>query len=60
MSKLMSFEEAVMTSEGYPPEDDEPCLPDGTPLYPRRKPTREERLQTRAGAGNDTLDWEER
>ncbi len=41
-------------------EADEPCLPDGTPLYPRRKPTREERLQGLADAGNDTLDWEER
>lgn len=37
--------------------DDEPCLPDGTPLYPRRKPTREERLQGLADSGCDT--WEE-
>jgi hypothetical protein len=41
-------------------DDCEPCLPDGTPIYPRRKLTREERLQHQADAGNDTLDWEER
>lgn len=40
-----------------PDVDDEPCLPDGTPLYPRRKLTREERLQGLADNGCDT--WEE-
>ena len=40
--------------------DEEPTLSDGTPLYPRRKPTREEQLQGLADQGNDTRDWEER
>jgi hypothetical protein len=39
---------------------EEPTLSDGTPLYPRRKPTREERLQGLADGGRDTTDWEER
>jgi len=36
-------------------EDD--CLSDDTPLYPRRKPTREEKLQALADSGIDT--WAE-
>ena len=43
-----------------PAEDDpywEPCLSDGTPLYSRRKPTRQERLQGLADSGCDT--WAE-
>lgn len=35
----------------------EPCLLDSTPIYPRRKPTRQERLQELADSGVDT--WEE-
>ena len=36
--------------------DDEPCLADGTPLYPARRLTRQERLQGLADRGIDTWD----
>lgn len=35
----------------------EPCLSDGTPLFPQRRLTRQERLQEMADAGCDT--WED-
>jgi predicted amidophosphoribosyltransferase len=35
-------------------ENNEPMLSDGTPLFPRRKPTRNERLQALADSGVDT------
>lgn len=38
-------------------EDDEPCLPDGTPLFPTATLTRQARLQGLADSGVDT--WRE-
>lgn len=37
-------------------EPDEPCLPDGTPLFPSQKLTRTEREQGMADRGCDTQD----
>lgn len=37
-------------------DNDEPCLPDGTPIYPSRKLTRTEREQGMADRGCDTLE----
>lgn len=37
-------------------EQDEPCLSDGTPLFPSRKLTRSEREQGMADRGCDTLE----
>ena len=39
------------------PDQEEPCLPDGTPIFKSRKITRQEQLQGLADRGCDT--WEE-
>lgn len=41
-----------------PVELEEPCLPDGTPIYPSRTLTRTERQQGMADRGCDTIDEE--
>jgi hypothetical protein len=37
-------------------QEDEPCKSDGTPIYPRRKLTRQEQLEGLADRGIDTLE----